>query len=121
MPYTLLVEALENEDLAKLEKISGLTKEQAKKEIMSIVEETMTKEIAAYIKDKEAEANRAMREVSAGLLGKIEYRMKIFGETEEIARNKIQEIEDADPEVEDLLGTKDRKKDPEEEKKDGDE
>ena len=44
------------EELEKLEKISGLTKEQAKKNIMAIVEETMTKEIAAYIKDKEAEA-----------------------------------------------------------------
>lgn len=44
------------EELEKLEKISGLTKEQARKNIMSIVEETMTKEIAAYIKDKEAEA-----------------------------------------------------------------
>ena len=44
------------QEVEKLEKISGLTKEQAKKEIMSIVEDTMTKEIAAYIKDKEAEA-----------------------------------------------------------------
>ena len=44
------------QELEKLEKISGLTKEQAKKNIMAIVEETMTKEIAAYIKDKEAEA-----------------------------------------------------------------
>ena len=44
------------EELEKLEKISGLTKEQARKNIMAIVEETMTKEIAAYIKDKEAEA-----------------------------------------------------------------
>jgi ribonuclease Y len=44
------------QEVEKLEKISGLTKEQARKEIMSIVEETMTKEIAAYIKDKEAEA-----------------------------------------------------------------
>ena len=44
------------QEVEKLEKISGLTKEQAKKNIMAIVEETMTKEIAAYIKDKEAEA-----------------------------------------------------------------
>ena len=44
------------QEVEKLEKISGLTKEQAKKNIMEIVEETMTKEIAAYIKDKEAEA-----------------------------------------------------------------
>jgi len=44
------------EELVKLEEISGLTKEQARKQIMSKVEETMTKEIAAFIKDKEAEA-----------------------------------------------------------------
>ena len=44
------------EELGRLEEISGLTKEQAKKQIMAKVEETMTKEIAAYIKDKEAEA-----------------------------------------------------------------
>lgn len=44
------------QELEKLENISGLTREQAKKNIMSIVEETMTKEIAAFIKDKEAEA-----------------------------------------------------------------
>ena len=44
------------EELGRLEEISGLTKEQAKKQIMSKVEETMTKEIAAYIKDREAEA-----------------------------------------------------------------
>ena len=44
------------QEVEKLEKISGLTKEQAKKNIMAIVEGTMTKEIAAYIKDKEAEA-----------------------------------------------------------------
>ena len=44
------------EELNRLEEISGLTKEEAKKRIMSRVEETMTKEIAAYIKDKEAEA-----------------------------------------------------------------
>ena len=44
------------EELGRLEEISGLTKDEAKKRIMARVEETMTKEIAAYIKDKEAEA-----------------------------------------------------------------
>ncbi len=44
------------EELSRLEEISGLTKDEAKKRIMSRVEETMTKEIAAYIKDREAEA-----------------------------------------------------------------
>ena len=44
------------DELKALEEISGLSKEEAKKRIMTRVEETMTKEIAAYIKDKEAEA-----------------------------------------------------------------
>ena len=44
------------EQLEKLEKISGFSKEEARKLVMKQVEESMTKEIAAYIKDKEAEA-----------------------------------------------------------------
>lgn len=60
----------------------------------------------SIVEDKETESNRAMREVSAGLLGKVEYRMKIFGETEEIAQKKIQEIEESEPDIDDLLGTK---------------
>ena len=44
------------EQLEKLEKISGFSKEEAKKLVMKHVEESMTKEIAAYIKDREAEA-----------------------------------------------------------------
>lgn len=64
----------------------------------------------SIIEDKDAESNRGMREVSAGLLSKVEYRMKVFGETEEIAREKITEINEENPDVEELLGTKDRKK-----------
>ena len=59
----------------------------------------------SIIEDKEAEANRAMREVSAGLLSKVEYRMKAFGESEEIARQKIAEIEQSEPNADDILGT----------------
>lgn len=44
------------QELDKLEEISGLTKKEAKKQIMSKVEETMEKEIAAYIKDRQSEA-----------------------------------------------------------------
>ena len=44
------------DEIAKLQEISGLSKEEAKKRIMARVEETMTKEIAAYIKDREAQA-----------------------------------------------------------------
>ena len=58
----------------------------------------------SVIEDKNAESNRAMLEVSKGLLSKIEYRMKIFGETEEIAKQKIDEIKSEEPSVEDLIG-----------------
>ena len=44
------------QELEKLEKISGFSKAEAKKQVMKQVEESMTKEIAAYIKDKEQEA-----------------------------------------------------------------
>ena len=60
----------------------------------------------SIIEDKEAEANRAMREESAGLISKVEYRMKIFGETKEIAEQAIQEIKENDPTVEYLIGGK---------------
>jgi len=60
----------------------------------------------SIIEDKEAESNRALREVNAGLISKIEYREKIFGETPEIAEQAIADIEANNPNVEDLLGTK---------------
>lgn len=58
----------------------------------------------SIVEDKEAESNRAMREVNAGLLGKVEYRMKIMGETKEIAEKAIKEIETNNPSIEDLVG-----------------
>ena len=58
----------------------------------------------SIIEDKEAESNRALREVSAGLMSKVEYREKIFGETKEIARQKIAEIEAEEPTYEQMLG-----------------
>lgn len=58
----------------------------------------------SIIEDKEAESNRAMREVQQGLKSKIEYRMQIFGETQEIAEQKIAEIKESEPKVEDLIG-----------------
>ena len=58
----------------------------------------------SIVEDKEAESNRALREMSAGVLSKVEYREKIFGETEEIAKKAIEEIEESDPSVEKLLG-----------------
>ena len=59
----------------------------------------------SIVEDKEAESIRARAEVSAGLKSKVEYRMQIFGETEEIAKQKIDEIKKSEPSVKDLLGT----------------
>lgn len=59
----------------------------------------------SIVEDKESESVRARAEVSAGLKSKVEYRMQIFGETEEIAKQKIAEIEENNPSVKDLLGT----------------
>ena len=45
------------------------------------------------IEDVEAMSIRALREYNAGLISGVEYRMRIFGETEEIAKKKIEEVE----------------------------
>ncbi len=50
------MEEIKREQLEQLEKISGFTKEQAKESVMKMVEEKMSKEIAAYIKERETEA-----------------------------------------------------------------
>lgn len=57
----------------------------------------------SIIEDKEAESIRASREVSQGLISKVEYRMKIFGETEEIARQKLKEVEEETLNADNLL------------------
>ena len=48
---------------------------------------------------------RLEREVKMGITSKTEYRMKVYGETEEIARQKIAEIKENEPNIKDLLGT----------------
>lgn len=58
----------------------------------------------SIIEDKEAESNRALREVNAGLMSKVEYRELIYGETKEIAEQAIADIQANDPSVQDLLG-----------------
>ena len=50
------MEDIKREQLEKLEQISGFTKEQARESVMKIVEEKMSKEIAAYVKEREMEA-----------------------------------------------------------------
>ena len=58
----------------------------------------------SIVEDKEAESNRALRELSAGVLSKSEYRQKIFAEAKEIADKKIKEIEKQNPSIKDLIG-----------------
>lgn len=58
----------------------------------------------SIIEDKESESNRALREQSAGLISKVEYRMKIFGESKEIAEEAIKTIREQDPSIDDLVG-----------------
>ena len=60
----------------------------------------------SIVEDKESESNRAMREVNAGLMAKEEYREKIYGETPEIAKQKITEIENNNITADDVLGTR---------------
>ncbi len=50
------MEEIKREQLEELERISGFSKEQAKESVMKMVEEKMSKEIAAYIKERETEA-----------------------------------------------------------------
>jgi len=50
------VENLKKEQLALIEKISGLTKNEAKDLLMKQVESSISLELAAYIKDRESEA-----------------------------------------------------------------
>ena len=49
----------------------------------------------SIVEDKEVESIRAIRELSNGLISRVEYREKIFGESEEIANSKIQEIDNS--------------------------
>ena len=60
----------------------------------------------SIVEDKEAESQRAMAEESKGIISKVEYRMKIFGETKEVAEQAIAEIKEANPSIEDLIGSK---------------
>ena len=50
------IEEMKQNELEQLTKIAKLSKEDARKQVMKKVEETMTKEITAYIKEREDEA-----------------------------------------------------------------
>ena len=56
-------------------------------------------------RDETAEQQRYEREVNSGLISKVEYRMKVYGEDEETAKKAIQEINKNNPSIKDLLGT----------------
>lgn len=58
----------------------------------------------SIIEDLNEESNRALRELSAGVISKVEYRMQIKGETKDIAEAKIAEIKENEPSMRDLLG-----------------
>ena len=58
----------------------------------------------SVIEDKNAESDRALRELGAGVLSKVEYRTKIYGESPEIAKKAIAEIQASEPTVENLIG-----------------
>ena len=62
------MEELKRKELEELEKISKYSKEQARDAVMKIVEEKMSKEIAAYIKEREAEAKLEVDEKSKEIL-----------------------------------------------------
>lgn len=58
----------------------------------------------SIIEDVEAESIRALREYNAGLISAVEYRARIFGESDEIAKQKMNEIQEQEPSVENLVG-----------------
>ena len=57
----------------------------------------------SIIEDVESESIRALREYNAGLISAVEYRMRIFGESKEIAEKAISEIKENEPSVDDLI------------------
>ena len=57
----------------------------------------------SIVEDKESESIRALREYNAGLISAVEYRVRIFGESDEIAKQKMNEIQEQEPNVEDLI------------------
>lgn len=53
--------------------------------------------------NQEKTQQRLEREVENGIISKVEYRMKVYSETEEVAKQKIQKIEDSEPSLASLL------------------
>ncbi|MBQ2349681.1 MAG: phage portal protein [Cytophagales bacterium] len=57
----------------------------------------------SIIEDVESESIRALREYNADLISAVEYRMRIFGESKEIAEKAIEKIKASEPTVDDLI------------------
>ncbi|MCI5773868.1 MAG: ribonuclease Y [Erysipelotrichaceae bacterium] len=51
-----------------LERVSNMTEQDARKEIMSVVEKKMEKEVSTYIREKEDEANQKAAEISRNII-----------------------------------------------------
>lgn len=58
----------------------------------------------SIIEDTDAISDRALRELSAGVLSPVEYRTNIYGETKEIAQSMIKDIKENYPRITDLIG-----------------
>lgn len=54
--------------------------------------------------NQEKTQQRLEREVNMGITSKVEYRMKVYGETEEVATQKIAEIKESEPSLDDIFG-----------------
>ena len=54
--------------------------------------------------NQEKTQQRLEREVAKGITSKVEYRIKVYNETEEVAKQKILEIEKSNPTIEQLIG-----------------
>lgn len=54
--------------------------------------------------NQEKTQQRLEREVAKGLTSRVEYRMKVYNETEDIAKQKIEEIKENEPTMADLIG-----------------
>jgi A118 family predicted phage portal protein len=54
--------------------------------------------------NQEKTQQRLEREVDKGITSKVEYRMKVYNETEEVAREKIEAIKKESPSINDLVG-----------------
>lgn len=52
-----------------------------------------------------ATQQRLEREVNMGITSKVEYREKVYGEEEEVARKKIEEIKQDNPQYKDMFGS----------------